>query len=100
MDQTNHIYKIYLRGENSSVSEKTVTNSREEAETAFFDLVSRSSLDDSNLEAVLVFNGRYIARHEFRLNTDDCATGPIRYWRGRDRISWPTCNQAMAIEPA
>ena len=71
------VYSVYLRSASNFVSEKTVTDSPEEALGAFRAFTERSELDGTAVRAVLLRDGRDLALHDFE--------NPIqqRNWRGR-----------------
>lgn len=76
-------FRIYLRGPDQSVSEKTITGDPEAARAAFRSLTERSDLDGSKLLAVLNRDGRPIAHHNFERHD------PQNHWRGRiDQIDF------------
>lgn len=84
------IYRIYLRDPQQRVSDKTNTGDRAVALAAFTSLVNRTDLDGTPLLAVLNFNGRPVAHHDFRLRQDGSPNDPAKYWRGNlDVIQWP-----------
>lgn len=79
------IYRAYLRGADQKVSDKTVTESREVALSAFSELIGRTDLDGQLLAAALTCNNRQVAFHRF-----DRSPGRPDYWRGRlEEIQWP-----------
>ena len=83
-------YRVYLRDQHQLVSEKTNTGDRAAALAAFTTLVNRSDLDGKSMLAVLNYNGRPVAHHDFRLRPDGAAHDHGNYWRGRlDAIEWP-----------
>jgi len=84
------IYRVYLRDPQQRVSDKTTTGDRSAALAAFASLVNRTELDGSPMLAVLNFNGRPVAHHDFRLRPDGVSHDPAKYWRGRlDAVVWP-----------
>ena len=78
-------YRIYIRDANQRVTNKTVTESKAAALSAFGELVDRSDLDGQKLLAVLNQDGKKIAHHSFQARPGDSD-----HWRGRlDEIDWP-----------
>lgn len=84
------IYRVYLRDPQQRVSDKTNTGDRAAALVAFTALVSRTELDGKPMLAVLNYNGRPVAHHDFRLRHDGSPHDPAKHWRGRTGdINWP-----------
>lgn len=85
------IYRIYLRDPQQRVSDKTTTGSPDAALAAFAELVGRTDLDGTAMLAVLNYNGKPVAHHDFRLRTDGSPLYPDKHWRGKtDQIPWPS----------
>lgn len=83
-------YRIYLRDPQQRVSDKTNTSDRAAALSAFTTLVSRTDLDGRHLLAVLNYNGKPVAHHDFRQRPDGSPLYADKHWRGRtDHIQWP-----------
>lgn len=84
------IYRVYLRDPHQRVSEKTNTSDRAAALSAFTTLVNRTDLDGQHLLAVLNYNGKPVAHHDFRLRPDGLPLYADKHWRERtDQIQWP-----------
>lgn len=84
------IYRIYLRDPQQRVSDKTNTGDRAAALAAFASLVDRTDLDGSPMLAVLNFNGRPVAHHDFRLRPDGSPHDSAKHLRGKlGAIVWP-----------
>lgn len=84
------IYRIYLRDPQQRVSDKTNTPDRVAALSAFTTLVNRSDLDGTAMLAVLNYNGKPVAHHDFRLRPDGSPLYLDKHWRGKtDQIKWP-----------
>jgi len=77
------IYRVYLRDSEQRVSDKTITGDRAAALTAFTGLVNRTDLDGQPMLAVLNYNGKPVAHHDFRLRPDGVAHDAAKYWRGK-----------------
>lgn len=76
-------FRVYLRGPDQSVTDKTVTGDPEAARAAFRSLTERAHLDGSSMLAVLNVDGRPVAHHRFD------GLDPSKYWRGRtDQIDF------------
>lgn len=84
------VYRVYLRDPQQRVSDKTNTGDRAAALAAFGSLVNRIDLDGAPMLAVLNYNGRPVAHHDFRQRPDGAPHDPAKYWRGKqDAIQWP-----------
>lgn len=84
------IYRAYLRDPQQRVSDKTNTGDRAAALAAFKSLVNRTDLDGTPMLAVLNYNGRPVAHHDFRVRPDGSPHDTAKYWRGRtDAIKGP-----------
>ena len=84
------IFRIYLRDPQQRVSDKTITGDRATALVAFTSLVNRNDLDGQHMLAVLNYNGRPVAHHDFRIRPDGLPLYPEYYWRGKiEEIKWP-----------
>lgn len=76
-------FRIYLRHQDQSVSDKTVTGDPQAAIAAFKSLTERSDLDGTSILAVLNHGGKPIAHHRFD------GLDPQKWWRGRtDKIDF------------
>ena len=88
------IYRVYLRDPQQRVSNKTITGDRASAVAAFASLIDRAALDGSAMLAVLNFNGRPVAHHDFRLRSDGSPHDSAKHRRGKlDSIKWPSLAQ-------
>lgn len=70
-------FRVYLRGPDQSVSNKTNTGDPESARAAFKTLVGRTDLDGTQMLAVLNKGGKPVAHHRFD------GHDPAKQWRGR-----------------
>ena len=81
-------FRIYLRYPDQRVAEKTVTPLRDVALLAFSSLVNRTELDGFTVIAVLNFDGKQVAIHDFH------KVDPSKYWRGKlHEIVWPSASR-------
>ena len=71
-------YRVYLRWPNQRISDKTVTASSSEAESAFRKLLSRFDLIGKPVAAVLSLGGRQLEYCRFD-RSDDCKDGLKRH---------------------
>ena len=73
------MFRVYLRGPDQSVREKTTTGDPGAAIAAFEAIVNRADMDGSGMLAAITKNGAPVAYHKFSARPDD----PSHYWRGR-----------------
>jgi hypothetical protein len=84
------MYRVYLRGPDLRVTEKTDTGDRVAALAAFEEMVDRTDLDGSPMLAVLTMRGQPLAHHSFQMTPSGHPQDPGKFWRGKlDDITWP-----------